>query len=335
MKIPSAKVTLIIIVILFVAELIYGFGHRTQSIVTPSKNERVWQIKSIDTMKYSRDLARQKFNDSSFDLVIDSQVKNIRALNANYIAVGTPYDEEFTPFLRRWVSAARKNNLHVWFRGNFSGWEGWFGRQKGSISREDHINLTKEFIKNNSDLFANGDIFSPCPECENGGPGDPRHETNVEDYRKFLIAERNASLEEFKKINKKIMVLDSMNFDVAKLVMDKDTTQAMGNVIVIDHYVKTPEKLSDDIGQLHELTGANIFLGEIGAPIPDITGNLSETEQANWLDIGLSLVSRQKYVIGINYWVAVGGSTSLFKDNLEPKQAADVLHKYFSLTRLD
>src|SRR3989344_6298983 len=100
------------------------FGLKTP--VAPKK-EDVRRITSIDTMKYSRDVAREKLNSSSFDEVIDKQVSEISATGATHIAIGTPYDDEFLPFLKRWVVAARKYNLKVWFRGNLSGWEEWFG----------------------------------------------------------------------------------------------------------------------------------------------------------------------------------------------------------------
>ena len=34
-----------------------------------------WPVQSIDTMKYSRDTARDKLNNSEFDAIIDSQLK--------------------------------------------------------------------------------------------------------------------------------------------------------------------------------------------------------------------------------------------------------------------
>ena len=39
--------------------------------------KRSWEIKSIDTVKYSRDLAREKLKDTSFDQTIDDQVRLI------------------------------------------------------------------------------------------------------------------------------------------------------------------------------------------------------------------------------------------------------------------
>src|SRR3989304_760988 len=68
---------------------------------------RIWPVQAIDTMKYSRDLAREKLNDPSFDAVIDEQVRIIAETGATHVAIATPYDEEFLPFLTRWVSAAR------------------------------------------------------------------------------------------------------------------------------------------------------------------------------------------------------------------------------------
>lgn len=320
-------------IVLFVARELNNDSKK--EITSPEVEERTWIIKSIDTMKYSRDLSQEKLEDESFDNEISSQIKAIKSLNANYAAIGTPYDEKFIPILSRWVNTARKNNLKIWFRGNFSGWEGWFGKGKGSISREEHTNLLKSFIKNNPDLFKDGDIFSPCPECENGGPGDPRIAADVASYRKFLIDERNAALDEFGKLGKRITVLDSMNFDVARLVMDKETAQAMGNIVAIDHYVKTPQKLSDDVDFLQKQSGAQIFLGEIGVPIPDIHGHLSSEDQAKWMEEALAMLSSKKEVIGLNYWVAVGGSTAIFSDDVKPKAGAETVKKYFSLTKLD
>ena len=121
-----------------------------------------WEIQSIDTVKYSRDVAREKAKDFSYDEIIDNQVRLIAETGATHVAIGTPYDSEFVPFLSRWVKAARKYNLNVWFRGNLSGWEGWFGYKK--ITRAEHIQKIREFILGNGGLFAEGDIFSSCPE---------------------------------------------------------------------------------------------------------------------------------------------------------------------------
>lgn len=328
-------ITVFILVLIFGAAWYLAKKSQVDTKPTSPVNEkRVWQIKSVDTMKYSRDPSAAKLNDPTFDAVIERQVKDIAGLGATHVAIATPYDEIFLPILTRWVKTARRNNLKVWFRGNFSGWEGWFGEDAG-LSREGHLAKTREFIKNNKDLFVDGDAFSACPECENGGSGDPRQTGDVSGFRKFMISEYRACEEEFKNIGKDITCnLASMNLDVAKLVMDRETAKAMGGVVAIDHYVKSPDKLASDIVDLVKQTGAKVFLGEFGAPIPDIHGKMTDEEQAKWIEDALGKVSKDKEVIGLNYWTSFGGSTEIFDDKGNAKPAAGILTKYFKLTAL-
>jgi len=321
---------ILILIVLFVLVIIVVVTRGDNKPLESPSEGRTWVIKSIDTMKYSRDLTYEKLSDKSFDVVIDAHIAAFQSAGTTHVAIGTPYDEIFNPYLTRWVKKARDKDLNVWFRGNFSGWEGWFGFEQ-NLTPEEHIRLTREFIKENRALFRDGDVFSPCPECENGGPGDPRFDTDVGDYRRFLIEERQSAIEEFEKIDKDVVVFNSMNFDVAKLVMDQKTAQSLGNLVAIDHYVESPQRLSEDIDLLQSQTGAAIVLGEFGVPIPDIHGNLSEEEQARWIDEALALISKKESVIGLNYWVGVGGSTAIFNDDLSNRQAAAILSKYFNL----
>lgn len=293
--------------------------------------EPIWQVRSIDTVKYSRDVAAAKVNDPTFDSVISKQVSDIASTGASHIAIGTPYDSQFKPFLIRWVSASRNKGLKVWFRGNFSGWEQWFGYKK--IDRDSHIVMLNKFITENKDLFEDGDIFTPCPECENGGPGDPRKNGDMASYRKFLIDEYQTSEKAFGKIGKKVTIgYFSMNYDVASLIMDPETTQKLGRVVVIDHYVSDPAKLASDAKTLADKTGGKVVLGEFGAPIPDINGQMSQDQQANWIDTALKEVSKVPQIIGINYWVGVGGSTQLWQESGQARKAVEVLSKYYHQT---
>ena len=287
-----------------------------------------WDIQSIDTVKYSRDLAREKANDVKFDDVIDKQVGLIGETGATHIAIGTPYNEEFVPILTRWVSAARKYGLKVWFRGNLSGWEGWFGYSK--IGRKEHTNKIRDFILANGALFEEGDIFSSCPECENGGPGDPRITGDVVGHRTFLIEEYKATNEAFRKIGKNVRSnFIPMNGDVANLIMDKTTADALGRIVVIDHYVGTPEKLAVDIKKIAEKSGGKVILGEFGAPIPDIHGNLDDAEQALWIEDALYAISNIPELVGVNYWTGFGGSTKLWYPNYSETTSVEVIKRFF------
>jgi hypothetical protein len=301
----------------------------SKQIHAENKKATWWFFQSIDTMKYSRDIAREKANDPLFDQVILEQIKDIAATGATHVAIATPYDEEFTPFLKRWLSAARENNLKVWFRGNWSGWEGWFNY--GKISRAEHIQKTKNFILNHKDLFVDGDVFSACPECENGGPGDPRLNGDLAGYRQFLIDEYTVTKYAFNEIGKKVISNhNSMNGDVAKLVMNKNTTAALDGLVVIDHYVKNPETLVKDIKALASSSGGHIILGEFGVPIPDINGQMTDKKQAEWLESALNLLVDTPELVGLNYWVNLGSSTSLWEKPGSPKEAVSVLKKYYS-----
>lgn len=293
-----------------------------------SGNASWWTVQSIDTMKYSRDLAREKLHDDKFLMEIDLQVKEISQTGATHIAVGTPYDEEFYPFLIKWVNAARKYGLNVWFRGNFSGWEGWFNYPK--ITPKEHKEKTLDFIKKHEDLFRDGDIFTACPECENGVLGDPRGNGGVGIFRDFLIDEYTDVKNEFLKIPKKVSAnYYSMNADIARLVMDKKTTSRLDGIVVIDHYIKDPLKLQEDIDKISSQSGGKVVLGEFGAPIPDIHGNLDENSQAVWINQALKKLVYNKNFGGLNYWVNIGGTTALWNYDHSPKAAVSILSSFY------
>jgi hypothetical protein len=244
------------------------------------------------------------------------------------VAIGTPYNLEFLPMLKRWVKAARIYNLGVWFRGNWCGWEGWFNYPK--ISRDEHIEKTRNFIINNFELFKDGDIFTACPECENGGPGDPRINGDLNGYQEFLIKEYQVAQEAFDQIGKQVASnYFSMNGDVARLVMDRNTTAALDGIITIDHYVETPEILIEDVEDIAIESGGKIVLGEIGVPIPDIHGQMEAIEQEQWLDKTLTELADLDIVVGLNYWLNTGGSTGLWDTKGEAKPALIAIRRFF------
>ncbi|HVT01501.1 MAG TPA: carboxypeptidase-like regulatory domain-containing protein [Patescibacteria group bacterium] len=318
-----------IISLLFISFLVFVFLLSFNKKTSASEKPTWWTVQSVDTMKYSRDLSREKLDDPSFDDVIDKQVSQIAATGATHVAIATPYDEEFYPILKRWVVAARAHHLKVWFRGNWSGWEEWFNYPK--ITRAEHIKKTEEFILKHKDIFEDGDVFTACPECENGGPGDPRMNGDVDGFRQFMIDEYKVTKTSFAKINKNVISnYDSMNGDVARLVMDKSTTQAMDGIVAVDHYVETPDKLVGDLEQISQNSGGRIVLGEFGAPIPDINGDMTEDEQAAWIKSALSKLVDSPVVVGVNYWTNMGSSTSIWNDNGTPRKAVDALKSIYS-----
>jgi hypothetical protein len=288
-----------------------------------------WEFQSIDTMKYSRDRSREYMDNPEYaQKIITRQISAIAQTGATHVGIATPYDAEFLPILKMWVAEARKNNLKIWYRGNWSGWEEWFDYP--AISREEHLEKTISFIEGHPELFEDGDAFTACPECENGGPGDPRMTQDVEGHRKFLIDEHVASQQAFKKIKKQVQTnLLSMNGDVANATMDPDTTQAVDGLVTVDHYVETPQQLAEDIQRYAEQSEGRVVLGEMGAPIPDINGRMTTKEQAEWLDEAFGLLAPLPELSGINYWVNVGGSTELWDEDGKARPGVEILTKYF------
>jgi hypothetical protein len=324
LKLNKKEILILVWMFLLGAAATYVFTQQTPQ----EERRKHWKFQSIDTMKSSRDLAREELTDPNFAKEVDRQMADIAATGATHVAIGTPYDDEFLPVIKLWSRTARQHGLKVWFRGNWSGWEQWFGYPK--IDQETHIENTRQFILNNSNLFEDGDIFTSCPECENGPKLELGNSFAIAEYRKFLIKEYQVTKEAFRQIDKDVTAnYYSMNLDVAKAVMDKDTTKALDGVVAIDHYVNAPEQLAEDIQLIAQQSGGRIVLGELGAPIPDIHGPMNEDAQADWLAESLRLVSRLEEVEGINYWVNLGGSTALWRDNKSPKPAVEVLTQYY------
>ena len=135
----------------------------------------------------------------------------------------------------------------------------------------------------------------------------------------------------FKQIDKKVTTnYFSMNGDVAKLIMDKETTKALDGIVAIDHYVKSVDKLDRDITSLAEQSGGKIILSEWGAPILDIHGNMSEAEQAIWVANAFEKLSANPHVAGVNYWTSNGSSTALWKEDGSEKEVVSIVRLFFT-----
>lgn len=284
------------------------------------------KVRSIDTMKFSRDTARKEANNTDFDKTIEKHISQIASLNATYVAIDTPYDKEFVPFLRRWVKVARKYKLKVWFRGNLSGWEKWFDYPQ--INSATRFNNIKNFIEENKDLFEDGDIFTSCPECENGSIDvyqDPQA------YKKFLMEEYQMVKRAFSDIGIKVIAnYNSMNGDIANLIMDEATTKSMGGIVTVDHYIHSQEKLVSDLDELAEKSRGKIVLGEVGAPLADIHGDMTEVEQRNWIAELFVKLDKVESLEGINYWLSYGGSTALWDPDGRERLAAEVVRNAYA-----
>lgn len=293
-------------------------------------NQSLWQYQCIDTMKISRDSARSWKDAPNFTKEIAKEVATIKSLGANCIAIGTPYDEEFIPYLKLWVTQARQNSLHVWFRGNFSGWEGWFNYPK-NLYPEGHLLKTRQFIVSHPDLFENGDIFTPAVEAENGWGNGYVPSTDYPAFRKFLIDEHTNAQDAFSQIGKNVVTnWLSMSGGLARDMLDQQTINALDNTVTIDHYVKDPAAMKDFIDYFHNNFNASVVIGEFGAPIPDINGDMTEQEQTDFVsNVFHTIYQEGTTVYGVNYWVLTEGSTSLLDQSGKLKQVTHAIQYYY------
>lgn len=326
--------SLILVVSFFLAITFFYFRVSQNYVSEPKFTSHLFPVQSIDTMKSSRDRARQILGSpNSFKSVIDEQMTLISDAGATHVAIATPYDAEFSPVLKLWVTSAREHHLSVWFRGNFSGWEGWFDYQK--INQAEHKILLTNFLARNSELFDNNDIFTPCTECENGGAGDPRITGDIHGYNNFLIEEKQIADNAFFLQNKHITVYPTMNADIANEIISAETVQAFDNSLLVDHYVRTPEQFLSDIQSIGKKLNAEIGLGEFGAPILDLNGEMTQTQQAKYVDkLFIGMYQMNTKIPIVNYWDLSGGSTALINEDGTPRSVYKVVQNYFKAVRV-
>ncbi len=291
----------------------------------------LWKYQCVDTMKTSRDKARQWEKRADLKEYIDKEMQIIKELGANCVAIDTPYDREFMPYLQKWAQGARSHNLNIWYRGNFSGWEGWFNYKKGMTATQ-LLENSARFIESNPTLFEDGDIFTAAPEAENGGPFNQVEIDEYTQFRRLLIDEYAITTAAFKKINKKVEThWLSMNGGLAQRMLDQNTINNINNTATLDHYIKTPAQMSEFIRYFNDTFKAKTVIGEFGAPIPEINGNMNEDEQALFIDqLFNELYLNKDLVEGINYWVLSDSSTELASKELVLRKAATVVKKYYS-----
>lgn len=319
-------------IFVFIGEYPHGTPLAQGSVLPEPPAGRLWHFQCIDTMKYSRDAARDYLNDPKrAEIFINKEVDIIKSLGTTCVSVGTPYDEEFIPYLRQWVNIVHSKGLNVWFRGNFSAWENWFSY--GYLKNpEDHHAKLNFFITHHQDLFANGDILSPAPEAENGVLGNPwASSASAEALREFVWKSADTCQQAILAIKKQVSCgYFSANGDVARDIYNHDLLQKAGAVTVIDHYISSTVKYGQDLDLYAQKHGLPIVIGEFGAPIPDLNGDMNEDEQARFVgELFRQFYVHKKQILGLNYWVLRGGSTRLINDDGSERKVMEVVRDYF------
>lgn len=309
-------------------------------------------VASVDTMKESRDPA--SYNGRSQE-EINQEVQLIASLNVTHITVDTHY--EYTDYMRKWVTAIRQTGKKIWFRPAFNQWENNNGTT-GIMTPTTYLQKLDQFIRQNPDLFEEGDILDACPEPENGKYwkatfGDnwtyqPKAPNNATDeFNEFIIGLANTSDTALSAvgISGVITGIHSTNAWIGKTtsVLYPSTVAKFG-VLAIDGY---PESTSTDpvvaaqrrlaeIDEVYQARKIPIILSEYG-----YSNAMPVTDEVQRLVIKKSLeeIGKLKYITGLNYWVGPGSDTAggytyilrKIAGSWQKRPAANELASYFSL----
>jgi len=295
-----------------------------------------WTIRSVDTQVISKhwpDVTQEAINE---------QVKLLKDLGVNYIAIGTPYDrgEEF----KMWADAIHAEGLNVWYRSHWASWEGDEGLP-AVMKPKEYLSLTDAFIRENHDVFKPGDAFTATVEAEQVGIGFGKRFLNWDEYRQFLLDEIKVSNAAFTDIGLEGQIHTNW-LSVNGWIVDNQFTPELVsklNLIVVDHFVGQTETIGgdDDIDMLVDMTLSDldryhsewdvpILLGEWGYQIYQ---PVSDEKQAEAAEKMFSALRTRDYLVGVNYWTHMGNSASIIGDEfgsqLKYREAAFVIKKYF------
>lgn len=311
--------------------------------VTPTPVPIPWDIRSVDVMKVTKDTVCSQADTQTINKILDEAV----AINANYVAISTPYDNpacgNAVNYGQIWADAIHARGLHIWHRHMPLAQEGIYNTAKNN--QDDFFDLIASYIQNNPDMFASGDIFTPIPEPQNGGisgitycGGGICQYANQAEFNKWIKDSMLVSELSFAKINKTGIKIGYFGFDAFVTwgqnnadwngILYDSTIKRMGNEIAIDHY---PETIGTDMGHdldiLHsKYPDADIIISEWGT----VTGGNTQAQ----VNTSMGEAKARSFIKGFNYWQFGPNNTneSLIDNSFNPKAQFNTVKTYFNDT---
>jgi hypothetical protein len=295
-----------------------------------------WAIRSIDTQVISK-----HWKDVS-QAAVAEQVRMIKNMGVNYVAVGTPYDR--LDDLKLWVDEIHGAGLNVWFRCHWAEWEGDEG-MPATMSPQEYLARTRQFIISNPDLFKERDSFTAAVEPEQVGVGLGKRFLTWDSYRNFLLSEISVSSEAFDEIGLGGKIYTNWLSTNGWITENQLDTSLVGQIglVVVDHFVGQSETIGSfddpdalvretlsDLDRYYAKFRKPILLGEWGY---QIFQNVPDELQAEVVRKMFEELSKRSYFLGVNYWVHMGNPAAIISDeygaNLKYREAAGVIKSYF------
>lgn len=293
-------------------------------------------ISSVDVMKYTKDRVTNQMTSSEVNAVVAAIMDNI---HPEYISISVPLDDDadYPPqskpyplsvqkYTKLWTDAIRNHGAKVIFRGTWSGIEGIYSFPKkigihrfpagtaASAAMDGQttwLGKTYQFIINNPELFADGDIWAVLPERTEGIFADATSFLGYDGqdiqktYPQFFLDLNTVSDSAFAKIGKRVRTgMSANNFSEVKSGwLDQRVYDASG-FIVIDHYgvTHTPEEMEADITNAYNKYKKPVFLQEWG---DYWNRELGDSKRQIYLQEMYAVFKRladAKILIGFNYW---------------------------------
>lgn len=281
----------------------------TPIVTTTTNTGGTFAIQSIDVMKDTKDAICGQKDDTYINNIVNKAVE----LGANYMAISTPYDNpscgDATAYAKRWIGAIRAHGLHVWHRHMPLSFEGIYSVSKNNNSN--YLDMIRSYIKNNPDMFVDGDIFTPIPEPQNGGiqgitycANSVCQFSNAAAFNQWLRDAMTTSKDAFSVIGKNNIKVGYFGFDGFVAwgdqnpdwhgILEDSTVQQMGN-ITIDHYPELVKETMDaSLTALQsKYPNTPIVIGEWG------TVNNTNIDQEV---VDTMTAAKNHKVVGFNYW---------------------------------
>jgi hypothetical protein len=302
-----------------------------------------WEVKSIDVMKYSKDVVCNPPSGST----IDTMNSQVASSGANFVAISTPYDNpacgSSVRLTNEWISSARDRGLQIWHRHMGLAFEGIYNTPKVK-NLDAYTQQIVDYVKNNPDQFRDGDIFTPTPEPDSAGINGVTYcpttcqFASADEYNSWIQFTQFRVKEAFASIGKKVAVgyYGHSGFIVwgennpdwqGKSFLTQQTVDAMDGIIAMDTYPETyGGNMIDSLNGAHKKwPNAKLMIGEWGT----ITPGTTEEKQKRIIDA--LTASQREYVIGFNYWnLGPAGQEGLLRSDLTQLPIFETLQSFYS-----
>ncbi len=252
-----------------------------------------------------------------------------------YVALAVPYDN-LTKYTN-YVTDARTKGFKVWHRSHWNRWQGDNG-EDADMTAQEYLDDTYDFIVENPTLFADGDLFTTCVECNNADGENTTNPFRTDDvfdftkYNRFCRDQVTYANAAFLAIGKSVRTnllsfslslldlngqsLDSGDGGNASGIDDAGMVAWFDSMVTIDHYLSADYRdgttyatnyAADMVKLKLAFPSCRFMIGEWGFHTQSAG---SDGEQHGVYDAVSQVIRERSDIIGLNYWNHLGQTQS-------------------------